>query len=111
MLFWGEGMQNRHTLKLAGSVAKLPWVGLGSSKGTVRPFLPGVDRKEHRTAARVKAQGMRTRSAARLYARRSAGSMHVAGKDGENRLVPIDARLESGKVRAIADAPRRERHS
>lgn len=77
---------------------------------TAKPFLPGVARKEHRAAARVKAQGMRTRSAARLYARRSAGTMHVAGKDGEDRLVRIDARLESGKIRAIADAPRRERH-
>ena len=60
--------------------------GWAAVECTAKPFLPGVARKEHRTAARVKAEGMRTRSAARLYARRSAGKMHVAGKDGEDRL-------------------------
>ena len=109
MLFRGEGMQNRHTLSSLGVLRNFRGSGWAAVECTAKPFLPGVVRKEGRAAARVKAEGMRYRSAARLYARRSAGKMHVAGKDGEDRLVRIDARLESGKIRTIADAPRQER--
>ena len=109
MLFRGEGMQNRHTLKLAGSVAKFPWVGLGSRGVYCQtiPFRRGQERAPHCDASQ--GRRVRYRTTARLYARRRAGSMHVAGKDGEDRLVRIDARLENGKVRTIADAPRQER--
>jgi len=79
-------MQNRHTLSSLGVLRNFRGSGWAAVECTAKPFLPGVVRKEGRAAARVKAEGMRYRSAARLYARRSAGKMHVAGKDGEDRL-------------------------
>ena len=64
----------------------------GSGRAT-KPFLSDMASKEDRTEARVKAEKERRQSAARLYARRSAGKMTLVGKEGEDRLAILSLTL------------------
>jgi len=78
-------MQNRHTLDCSLEGPRRQGVSREDGSGeTAKPFLSDMASKEDRTEARVKAGGMRCQSAARLYARRSAGKMPVVGKEGED---------------------------
>jgi len=63
------------------------------SRGAAKPFLSDMASKEDRTEARVKAGGMLCQSAARLYARRSAGKITLVGKEGEDRFAILSFTL------------------
>ena len=74
------------------------WSEEDGSGRAAKPFLSDMASKGDRTEARVKAGGMRCRSAARLYARRSAGKINLVGKEGEDRLAILSFTLLSLKV-------------
>jgi len=69
------------------------WSEEDGSGRAAKPFLSDMASKEDRTEARVKAGGMRCQSAARLYARRSAGKINLVGKEGEDRFAILSFTL------------------
>ncbi len=94
MLFGGWGMQNRHTLPFTLKGPRRQGMSREDGSGeTTKPFLSDMASKEDRTEARVKAGGMQCRSAARLYARRSAGKINLVGKEGEDRFAILSFTL------------------
>ena len=80
-------MQIRHTLNFAlEGLRKHRERRAGWQWKSCQTIPPRDDQEEHRTAARVKAEGMRCRNIVRLYARRSAGKIYLVGKEGEDRF-------------------------
>jgi len=93
--FWGVGYaDSAYPRLLAGMAVKAGCerIRMGS-RGAAKPFLSDMASKEDRTEARVKAGGMLCQSAARLYARRSAGKITLVGKEGEDRFAILSFTL------------------